>query len=333
MMRLRLLSSAVLLAATSSLLSCNSSDKGDHAHDSEQATQKSSSHNPEFLEQHANDPHALDAEFGSEAQAACSDGANDYLREIELHDFSWDDDAKGVNGQRFDKVTTHSEAPYVLTLVSTRAKLANAFGGFSHITLYCSYDAKQQKVLSYSLTDPLLLKLESDLKNNTTPSKRPDYVPTTESVDRSEKPAASFAPPREITSENDDFDKQIKNFLSEYYQTAEQSPEQAIPWMLAHYKPVVDFFGKSQSLNQIIQQKRSYLTRWPIRSYRLLADTVAYQCNKMNMTCQATGTLEFDAQSPERRAFSHGKAAFSLSVDFSGNTPQIASENSQVISR
>ncbi|AAV89112.1 uncharacterized protein ZMO1_ZMO0488 [Zymomonas mobilis subsp. mobilis ZM4 = ATCC 31821] len=334
-MRLTLLPSIVLFAAIGGLSSCHNGDTDNNSRNSEQSAQKSARHDPDFLEQHANDPHALENEFGDEAHAACADGANDYLREIELHDFSWDDDAKGVNGQRFDKLTTHSEAPYVLTLVSTRAKLANAFGGFSHITLYCSYDAKQQKVLGYSLTDPLLLKLESDLKNNTVPTKRPDYIPSTEPVDRSEKPTISFPQPqpKETASKDNDLDTQATNFLSEYYQIAEQSPEQAIPWMMAHYKPVVDFFGKSQSLNQIIAQKRTYLTRWPIRSYRLLTDTVTHQCNQTNMICQSMGTLEFDAQSPERKAASHGKASFVLSVDFSGNTPQITSENSQVISR
>lgn len=335
-MRLKFLSSAFLVA-TAGLSACNNNNTGSPSRDSEQSTQKSQTHDPEFLEQHANDPHALDMEFGNEAQAACSDGANDYLREIELHDFSWDDDAKGVNGQRFDKVTTHSEAPYVLTLVSTRAKLSNAFGGFSHINLYCSYNVKQKNVLGYSLTDPLLLKLESDLKNNTIASKKPNYIPSTEPMDGADgakKPAPIFAqPPKEIPSTDNDLDKRAADFLSEYYQTAETSPEQAIPWMLAHYKPVVDFFGKQQSLNQIIAQKRSYLTRWPIRSYRLMANTVTTQCNKVDMTCQSTGSLEFEVQSPERKAFSQGKASFILSIDFSGNTPQIAVENSQVISR
>ena len=321
-MRLTLLPSVVLFAAMGGLSSCHNGGGDSEA--------------IKFLEQHANDPDALNDKFGGEAQSACTEGANDYLRQVEANDFSWDEDAKEVNGQRFDKVLSHSEAPYVLTLLSTRAKLSNSFGAFRHISLYCSYNIQRKKVLSYSLDNPLLLKLAEGLKSNNKADKKLNY--DTALDDRPKNPEPVLSPPSSAveplpTEDNNDLNQQAANFLSKYYHIAEQNPEQAIPWMLAHYSPVVNFFGKPQALNQIVVQKRNYITRWPIRSYKLLPDTIGYQCDKINMSCQVTGTLEFEAQSPERNAFSKGEASFVLSVDFSGNTPQITSENSQVISR
>jgi len=108
-----------------------------------------------WLEQHKDDPKGLDDRFGDHAEAACSTGADDYLRSIATNDFAWDDDTKGLLGTRFSRIMTTSEAPYVLTLVSDSAKLSNGFGAFTHIDLYCSFDAKLGKVRSYSTERPM----------------------------------------------------------------------------------------------------------------------------------------------------------------------------------
>lgn len=41
--------------------------------------------------------------------------------------------------------------------------------------------------------------------------------------------------------ENKNLDQEVANFLLEYYHMAEESPDQAIPWMLTHYKAVPNF--------------------------------------------------------------------------------------------
>jgi len=107
-----------------------------------------------WLAQNENDPKALDDKFGIGAQTACSIGADDYLRSQAAHDFAWDNDAQGFLGTKFDKISTLSAGPGLLTLVTTRAKLSNAFGGFEHFEFYCLYDVRADKVVKYSLDDP-----------------------------------------------------------------------------------------------------------------------------------------------------------------------------------
>ena len=99
-------------------------------------------------------PKALDHKFSDSAQAACGAGADDYLRSIASNDFAWDSDAQGFFGAKFDKISTRSAGPGLLTLFSTRAKLSNAFGAFQHVTFYCLYDVSKNAVVHYSQNDP-----------------------------------------------------------------------------------------------------------------------------------------------------------------------------------
>lgn len=108
----------------------------------------------EWLLQYGGDPKALDDRFSDKAQAACSVGADDFLRSIAAHDFAWDSETDGWLGVKFNKFGTHSAGSGLLTLISDRAKLSNGFGAFTHINLYCLYDAKSGKVVRFSQSDP-----------------------------------------------------------------------------------------------------------------------------------------------------------------------------------
>lgn len=108
----------------------------------------------QFLKAHGNDPTALDKEFGSEAQAACSARVDDYLREIAKYDFAWDKDAEGLMGVKFDKLSTASAGSGMLTLLTKRAKLSNGFGAFQHMDVYCLYNVSSKDVVRFSQYDP-----------------------------------------------------------------------------------------------------------------------------------------------------------------------------------
>jgi hypothetical protein len=108
----------------------------------------------EWLGQHGSDPTALDDRYSTKAQIACSAGADDFLRSIAAHDFAWDSETEGWLGVKFNKFGTNSAGNGLLTMISDRAKLSNGFGAFTHINLYCIYDAKSDRVVRYSRSDP-----------------------------------------------------------------------------------------------------------------------------------------------------------------------------------
>ncbi len=145
-----------------------------------------------FIEHHGNNPKALDDRFSSKAQVECSSGADDYLRSIAVHDFAWDDDAKGWLGDKFDKFSLQSPGLGLLSLLSTRAKLSNGFGAFQHIEFYCLYNAASGDVVRFSQTDPA---------DDVTPVAGPENHPNSTVT---KKPVVIYQPKSEDTTAPDD---------------------------------------------------------------------------------------------------------------------------------
>ena len=98
------------------------------------------------------DAKALDDKYDGSANAHCGAGADNYLRSIAVHDFAWDDEAKGFLAVKFGSYLTHVSEPGVLTMVSDYAKLQNGFGAYTHIKLFCRYDTQSEAVLGYEST-------------------------------------------------------------------------------------------------------------------------------------------------------------------------------------
>lgn len=110
----------------------------------------------QWLAQNWRNAAAMDDRYGTAAQSSCSSGADDYLRTVAAHDFDWDADAKGWGGIKFDEISPRTTGLGMMVLVSTRAKLSNGFGAFSHINLYCLYNTLNDSVVRYSMEDPTL---------------------------------------------------------------------------------------------------------------------------------------------------------------------------------
>jgi hypothetical protein len=144
-MKLTKVEMAFFIIAVSALSQCTSSNDKKSEIDREQ-----------YLQAHGNDPIALDHEFGTEAQVACSSSVDEYLRSISRYDFAWDDDAKGWNGVKFNKVPRQSTGYGMLTLLTTRVKLSNAFGAFEHKDIFCLYNVASKNFVRFETYDPAL---------------------------------------------------------------------------------------------------------------------------------------------------------------------------------
>jgi uncharacterized protein YecT (DUF1311 family) len=115
----------------------------------------------------------LDNKYSSSANAHCGVEADDYLRSIAKYDFAWDEDAKGFLGTKFDKYLNYVTAPGVITLLSSKAKLQNGFGAYEHLSLYCNFDTQSDKVLSFSIEQPLPMTTEPAAPATSSPSTPP----------------------------------------------------------------------------------------------------------------------------------------------------------------
>jgi hypothetical protein len=98
-----------------------------------------------------------------------------------------------------------------------------------------------------------------------------------------------------------------------------------------YYGDTVVFYGSSVPSSKVMDEKRKFSARWPIRNYTVRASTLFAQCSD---TCSVTGVVEWDVSSVERGAHSVGAANFVLKI--APNSSEIGgvilSENGSVLS-
>jgi len=98
------------------------------------------------------------------------------------------------------------------------------------------------------------------------------------------------------------------------------------------YAPSVNYRGTAIPREQIMDEKRRYVERWPTRVYLVRPGSVRAECDAR--LCTVTGDVAWDCRSAERRAETTGLATFTiqLSIPKQGNV-QVAGEWGEVIAR
>jgi hypothetical protein len=99
------------------------------------------------------------------------------------------------------------------------------------------------------------------------------------------------------------------------------------------YGSTVEFHGRAMSVGALMEEKRRFVRRWPVRSYTARIDSLRAACAPSGETCTVKGVFDFTAISPERGRRSQGAADLELQVSFSGERPTIVSESSRVVAR
>jgi hypothetical protein len=97
--------------------------------------------------------------------------------------------------------------------------------------------------------------------------------------------------------------------------------------MSRFYAPLVNFYGKQVSRDEIMQEKLRFARRWPTRSYIPEPDSLQVSCSASAPVCTVVGTVDWSASGGSRS--SSGSARFSLS--YQGG--RIVEEHGRVLSR
>lgn len=107
--------------------------------------------------------------------------------------------------------------------------------------------------------------------------------------------------------------------------------DEALSRMATMFAPEVDFYGKRLSRLDVLNEKRKFAARWPIRNYVVDAATLSASC--VESICTVLGDVVWDARSPERSATSRGLAYFILRVRILADGYQILDESGHVKQR
>ena len=83
----------------------------------------------------------------------------------------------------------------------------------------------------------------------------------------------------------------------------------------------IDYYGKSTIRAEVLKDKERYVKNWPVRSCRLLTDTIRASCNESQSSCQVSGLLEFNLSNPANGKTSAGTSSFEYGI---GSEPKAA---------
>lgn len=94
----------------------------------------------------------------------------------------------------------------------------------------------------------------------------------------------------------------------------------------------VDYYGKLTSRADVLKDKERYVARWPVRSYRLRAETIRTSCDQSKATCRVDGLLDFDLSNPADGRKSSGASSFEFGIRFGADGGRIFYESGKIIS-
>lgn len=94
-----------------------------------------------------------------------------------------------------------------------------------------------------------------------------------------------------------------------------------------YYASQVTFYGGNVSREKVMDEKRKYALRWPVRHQTIVPGSVFAQCGADG--CSVTGVITWDYTSQERGAHSTGSANFAYRIV----NGVIVSENGSVLTR
>jgi hypothetical protein len=116
-------------------------------------------------------------------------------------------------------------------------------------------------------------------------------------------------PPVENPSAPGDFPREMAELFAYAYHDAWSSTnDSALQFMASIYTESIEFYGNLVSASSVMDEKRRFAQRWPIRDYSIRDGTLSIECT--GVLCDVDATVDWFAHSPARTASSNGVATF-----------------------
>jgi hypothetical protein len=133
--------------------------------------------------------------------------------------------------------------------------------------------------------------------------------------------------------ENSALAERASKFINSYWEQSNASGDEALRYLSSIYAPVVNYYGQQRTRDSVLQDKRAFFRRWPIRQTwpAFEAGNPTISCDRARAECEITGLRDFAAESPKRGARSTGAVRYSYKVRFVDGTAQIVAESSKAI--
>lgn len=122
------------------------------------------------------------------------------------------------------------------------------------------------------------------------------------------------------------------DIVARFNRTWSQANAVAMHGIEPMYAASIDYYGESWSREKVLEEKRKFAARWPVRDYHFRPDSKASSCDPAG-ACLVNGTVEWYAAAPARNAVSVGSSEVSIGVAKIDGAFVIMSEDSHVTGR
>jgi len=126
-------------------------------------------------------------------------------------------------------------------------------------------------------------------------------------------------------------EESARNLAISYLDAWSAENHRAIQATPAFYGSTVVFHGRPVSLQNLLNEKRRFMERWPERHYRYRPETMTVMCQPGSTFCHVRAVYDFDASNAARGKHSRGTGVHDLVVSFAADRAVIISETSQVL--
>lgn len=126
-------------------------------------------------------------------------------------------------------------------------------------------------------------------------------------------------------------EERAAKFLIDFNLAWSQENSIALGEIETHYGDSVEYFGKSRTHAEVMDDKASFADRWPIRRYTVDGSTVTASC-RANV-CTVTGNIHWHAESPARGKISDGVASSRFVLSIAADRIIVLEEDGVVLSR
>jgi ATP-dependent protease ClpP protease subunit len=127
---------------------------------------------------------------------------------------------------------------------------------------------------------------------------------------------------------------EARDFAYNHFAVESEPPEESLRDMATQLAETVSFYGKYISRQEVLDEHKQFVRRWPQRRYLLRSNALNVSCNQIDNTCLIDAIVDWVASSAARNAKSVGTSVWSASLQRMGKGSfVITSVNGKVLNR
>ena len=111
----------------------------------------------------------------------------------------------------------------------------------------------------------------------------------------------------------------------------EGSADDVSRFVAENFAEVSKYYGLEYDKAGLTRVKLDFVNRWPLRHYMLDENAMSATCNDLELTCDVSGTLNFELGTSANTVAERGRSSYHFQIFSPGDNPRITVEEGQML--